>query len=146
MRRAAPGEATLAADLYLASRKGAGALIPPSVHDDDDTRRWMRDEFFSRAEIWFAIEDRRPIGLLSLEGSDWLEQLYVLPGSHGRGIGSALLDHAKVRRPDGLQLWAFESNSVARAFYESRGFVAVEHTDGTGNEERSPDVRYRWNP
>ena len=33
---------------------------------------------------------------------------------------------------------------AARAFYEKQGFVAVEFTDGTGNEARRPDVRYRW--
>ena len=61
----------------------------------------------------------------------------------GRGIGSALLDHAKARRPDGLDLWAFQSNTGARRFYERHGFVAVAETDGD-NEEGAPDVRYRW--
>jgi hypothetical protein len=34
----------------------------------------------------------------------------------------------------------------ARRFYERHGFVAVEHTDGAGNEEREPDVRFLWRP
>ena len=147
IRRAAADEALVAADLYLASRAGAGALIPPSTHDDQDVRRWMRDDFFPRAEIWFAVdEDDAPLAILSLEGDDWLEQLYVLPRAQGQGIGRALVEHAKRRRPAGLQLWAFESNAPARAFYEANGFVAVEFTDGAGNEERAPDVRYVWTP
>ncbi|MDP9464580.1 MAG: GNAT family N-acetyltransferase, partial [Actinomycetota bacterium] len=44
--------------------------------------------------------------------------------------------------PEGLQLWTFESNDRARRFYERHGFTAVEFTDGAGNEERWPDVRY----
>ena len=44
----------------------------------------------------------------------------------------------------GLQLWTFQVNEAARRFYERQGFVAAESTDGSGNEERSPDVRYTW--
>jgi GNAT superfamily N-acetyltransferase len=147
IRRAGQDEALIAADLYLESRAAAGELIPPPAHDADDTRRWMRDDFMPRAELWLAVdEDDAPLALLSLEGDDWLEQLYVLPRAQGRGIGSALVEHAKRERPAGLQLWAFASNTPARRFYESHGFVAVEHTDGSGNEERAPDVRYQWMP
>ena len=28
--------------------------------------------------------------------------------------------------------------------YEARGFQAIRSTDGADNEERTPDVRYRW--
>lgn len=146
IRRATGADAEAAADLYLTSREAAGALIPPSVHGADETRGWMRDEVLVRAEVWLAVDGDLPIGLLTLEGADWLEQLYVEPSHQGRGVGTALVNHAKLRRPAGLQLWAFESNHRARAFYEAHGFVAVEHTDGSGNEELAPDVRYRWMP
>jgi len=106
----------------------------------------MRDEFFPRAEVWFAVEDQLPLGILSLEGTDWLEQLYVLPQAQGRGVGTALIRRSKELRPRGLQLWAFESNTVGCTFYENRGFSAVERTTGQGNEERAPDVRYQWLP
>ena len=147
IRRAAADESLVAADLYVTSRAGAGALIPPSLHDAQDVRRWMRDDFFPRAEVWFAVdEDDTPLGILSLKGDDWLEQLYVLPQAQGQGIGRTLVEHAKLQRPAGLQLWAFASNAPARAFYEANGFVAAEFTDGAGNEERAPDVRYVWTP
>ena len=42
------------------------------------------------------------------------------------------------------QLWTFQDNARARRFYEARGFVAEEFTDGAGNEEKTPDVRYVW--
>lgn len=44
----------------------------------------------------------------------------------------------------GLTLWVFETNVDARRFYRDHGFVEVERTDGSANEERSPDVRYAW--
>ena len=78
--------------------------------------------------------------------SPGLEQLYVRRPWTGRGIGSRLLAVAKERRPDGLQLWTFQVNAGARRFYERHGFVVVEMTDGSANEERQPDVRYAWNP
>ena len=49
---------------------------------------------------------------------------------------------ARQRQPGQLQLWAFQSNAGGRRFYERHGFAAVEFTDGAGNEERWPDVRY----
>jgi hypothetical protein len=55
------------------------------------------------------------------------------PGSAGAG---------PVR--NSLELWCFQANSRARRFYEARGFHAILFTDGAGNEERTPDVRYRW--
>jgi putative acetyltransferase len=74
---------------------------------------------------------------------NWIDQFYVLPVRQGHGIGSALLDIAKAAHPE-LSLWTFERNDPARRFYERRGFVAVDWTDGSGNEEREPDVLYRW--
>jgi GNAT superfamily N-acetyltransferase len=53
---------------------------------------------------------------------------------------------AKEQRPAGLELWTFQVNESARRFYERHGFTEVEHTDGAGNEEREPDVRYAWRP
>jgi putative acetyltransferase len=75
--------------------------------------------------------------------AEWIDQFYVLPAAQGRGIGSALLDIAKIAHPR-LQFWTFQRNLSARGFYESRGFTLAEETDGWGNEEREPDARYVW--
>lgn len=81
----------------------------------------------------FAILDR-----------DWLTHLYVHPDEIGTGVGQALFEHVQTLRPDGFQFWVFQQNERARSFYEAHGAVAVELTDGSGNEEKTPDVRYRW--
>jgi len=75
--------------------------------------------------------------------NDSVEQLYVGPGHTGHGIGGQLISLAKEQRPEGLQLWTFESNVDARRFYERHDFVATGSTDGD-NEEGAPDVRYEW--
>ena len=41
-----------------------------------------------------------------------------------------------------LQLWTFQVNDRARRFYERNGFTIAEMTDGAGNQEREPDIRY----
>ena len=76
----------------------------------------------------------------------WIEQLYVAPDWRGRGLGDRLVALAKGRQPAGLQLWTFQVNGPARRFYERHGFRVVELTDGRGNEELEPDVRYAWRP
>lgn len=76
---------------------------------------------------------------------EWIDHLYVHPDRQGQGIGPVLLEKALAC---GLpkQLWVFQQNTRARRFYEGRGFHPVEFTDGSGNEEKTPDVRYLWNP
>ena len=68
------------------------------------------------------------------------------PSWTGRGIGTKLLEVAKRCRLEGLQLWTFQSNRRAHRFYERHGFVPAERTDGSGNQEQAPDVRYVWRP
>jgi len=84
-------------------------------------------------------------GFAILNG-DMLSHLYVHPRAIGTGIGHALFEHAKSVRPDGLEFWVFQQNERARRFYDAHGATAVEFTDGSGNEEGVPDVRYEWRP
>lgn len=145
IRAATADDAPAIAELLLRARKAAVPAIPPLVHDDDDVRRWVREVLVPTCEVWLAVEpdaDAAIVGVLALEDG-WVDQLYLEPTHTGRGIGTALLDHAKARRPDGLELWAFESNTGARRFYERHGFEAIGATAGD-NEEGAPDVHYRW--
>jgi GNAT superfamily N-acetyltransferase len=84
----------------------------------------------------------RLVGVIAY-GDNWIEQLYVLPGFQGMGIGSSLLGCAKEEMNE-IRLWTFQRNAGARAFYERHGFIAEEETDGADNEEREPDVLYHW--
>ncbi len=96
-----------------------------------------------QAAGWVAVDGDRVRGFLIL-GEASVEHLYVAPDAWRRGIGRALVGRAKRERPAGLDLWVFERNRAAIAFYEAHGFSVVEATDGSGNEEREPDVRMRW--
>jgi GNAT superfamily N-acetyltransferase len=141
LRRATDGDANTIADVWLASFRATYDF--PPAHPDDEVRGWVRDHLLGETESWVAEREGTVVGFMSL-GDGWVEQLYVRPEWTGAGIGSRLLALAKERQPGGLQLWTFAVNAGARRFYERHGFVAVEATDGSSNEERQPDVRYAW--
>jgi ribosomal protein S18 acetylase RimI-like enzyme len=141
--RAARGdEADAVADVYLASRRHAGAFIPRGRYTDDDVRLWFASVVLVTRETWVAEAHGRIAALLVLRG-DSLDQLYVHPRYQRRGIGSALLAHARRRRRR-IRLYTFESNEPARAFYEKHGFRAIAFGDGTANDEGAPDILYEW--
>ena len=75
-----------------------------------------------------------------------IEQLYLHPAWVRPGIGTHLLDLARRELPPPVRLYTFQSNRDACAFYEHHGFVAIAFGDGSGNEERCPDVLYGWRP
>ena len=118
----------------------------PLAHTDDEVREWLRG-VVADGTAWVAVSpaDGLVVGFMRLDGFE-LDQLYVRPGWWRRGIGSRLVRLAKERSPDGLTLWTFQVNERARRFYERQGFVELMRTDGAGNEERQPDIRYGWRP
>lgn len=143
LRRAAAPDAGAAADVWLRS---FAAALPTVVRprSDDEVRDYFRHVVVPLRETWVAEADGI-VGVMVLH-ADLLSQLYLAPDWRGRGIGDRFVALAKERSPQGLHLWTFQINKPAHRFYERHGFVAVEHTDGSGNEEREPDVRYVWQP
>lgn len=111
------------------------------LHTPEDDRSFFRDILYPSCEIWGALADEL-IGIIAFRLGR-IEQLYVLPGHQGQGVGSALLA-AAMSQADVLELWTFQRNDRARRFYEAKGFVATQETDGHDNEEREPDVLYKW--
>jgi len=141
LRQATPDDAEQLTELYLATRRAAEPAMPPQLHTPESVLAHTTGVIVEK-EVWVAERDEI-VGFAVLAPA-FLDALYVGPDHQGLGIGSALLDLTKARRPDGFALWVFASNGPARGFYHRHGFVELEHTDGSGNEERSPDVRMAW--
>jgi chorismate mutase/GNAT superfamily N-acetyltransferase len=148
LRAAEQDEADALADLHTAARAAAVPSMPATIHTPEETRAWMRARVGSTHEVWVAERDGSVVGYAALSASlaagGWLDDLYVAPELTGQGVGSALLELAKSLRPDGFALWVFASNAGARRFYLRHGLLELEQTDGSGNEERAPDVRMAW--
>ena len=145
LRQATGEDARAIAEVMLSARMAAVATgsMPPVVHPASDMLRHVGEDVLPHREVWVAEAGGDVVAVMALD-EQWLDDLYVRPEHAGEGIGSALLDLAKALRPAGFELWVFEINAPARRFYERHGLVLRERTDGAGNEERAPDLRYRW--
>jgi GNAT superfamily N-acetyltransferase len=141
---ARPEDAAAIAALFGAARRGAMPWLPV-LHDDADVRAYFAERVLPSCEVLVKRRDGEVLAFLALAG-DAVDHLYVRPDAQGQGIGSALVAEAKARRPRGLELWAFQRNAPALAFYARHGFTELYRTDGSDNEEREPDVRLGWRP
>ena len=112
------------------------------LHTPDEDLWFYRERVFPTCQVWGCFTGEELSGIIAFSDG-WIEQLYVRPAAHGRGIGTELLRVA-TGAFERLELWTFQRNTGARRFYEARGFVLAEETDGTRNEEREPDARYVW--
>jgi GNAT superfamily N-acetyltransferase len=140
---ATPADADAVAATFGAARRTAMPWLP-RLHTEAEDRRYFAGVISDCLVLVVRREDQ-PIAFIALK-DDMVEHLYVRPEAQRAGIGSALLDAAKAHRPAGLRLWTFQHNDGARAFYARAGFVEVELTDGSANEEREPDVLLAWPP
>ena len=112
----------------------------PRVHPPDDVERHYREHVLAglRGDGGGGRRARwRGFSRSTARGSS--AGLYLAPEARGRGVGAALVEAAKARRPEGLTLWTFVANAGARRFYAREGFVEVGRTEGE-NEEGLPDV------
>lgn len=146
LRPATPDDVRALAAVHRTAR--AASPMPPSPHPASDLEPWLARRLAAGDETWVAEVAGEVVGYARLgTGAEaWLDDLYVAPPHAAQGIGSALLDLVKSRRPDGFSLWVFEVNEPARRFYARHGLVEVERTDGSDNAERAPDLRLTWRP
>jgi len=146
LRAATIEDATRIADLLIDTRK---AFMPyaPSAHTEAEVRAWVASELVPTGGVVVAEVDGTVVGAMAVAtaaGVSWINQMAVQPALVGRGLGTHLLAHAVGSLEPPIRLWTFQQNTGARRFYERNGFVAIEFTDGKGNEERCPDVLYEF--
>jgi ribosomal protein S18 acetylase RimI-like enzyme len=146
VREATSDDAEAIADLYTEARVHAVPQMPPALHTNAEDRAYVARRIVEPdVTMWVAERDGELLGFATCTPT-FLDSLYVRPDLKGQGIGSLLLDVVDATHPDGYELWVFESNTGARRLYERRGLVVVERTDGSGNEEKAPDLRMARRP
>ena len=142
-RAASPADAPAITAVFLASRAATMPYLP-RLHSDEDTLAWITHVVLAESRVWVA--EQQPgggiVGFAALTGAE-LEHLYLHPDVLRQGIGTKLLHQVREVCPHELTLHVFQRNFRARAFYEARGWEAVEFNDGSRNEENEPDATYR---
>ena len=141
MRLAIQANAEAIADVYFASYRLLDVL--PKLHDLDSYRWYVANVMLKEWTVTVAEDDSGIVAFLGRRGEE-MGHFYTRPDRIGQGVGTQLVEAAKASGVDALELWCFQANTRARRFYEARGFRAIRFTDGADNEERTPDVRYRW--
>jgi len=114
------------AKLWLDSWRSTGLSVARLATEAGNYDRIGR-ELAAGWQAHLAWDGDQLVGFLALKPmSGCLDQLFVSPKAHGRGIGRLLLDLAKDRLPRGLWLRTAEDNHRARRFYERNGFRRSE--------------------
>lgn len=143
VRPAAESDAISCAAIHLAALTTAMPLMPRTHTVEEDQNYFAK--ILASQKCWVMERKQGILGFIAV-GDSWVHHLSVLPSYQGIGIGTRLVEIAKDISSRSLQLWTFQENLRARAFYAKHGFIEVELTDGAGNQERTPDVRLVWTP
>ncbi len=128
IRDARPEEAEALAQLQRAASVEALAhIFPPDRYPfplDDVRERWANALGEDDARV--LVADEGALVGAALARPEWLDGLYVVPASWGRGVGPSLHDealrHVRELGSSEIHLWVLEDNWRARRFYERRGW------------------------
>lgn len=93
----------------------------------------LRDIYLPAVELWVTVDaEDCPLGFIGLN-ENHVAMLFIEPDLRGKGIGCALLDHARSLRSQ-MSVDVNEQNPEAVGFYLHYGFVQTGRSplDGEG--------------
>lgn len=112
----------------LASRDYSPEQIRTWSGRAGDLRQW--DARRSAADTWVAVPDGRAgalAGFADVDGSGYIDMLFVDPDHARCGVASALLDRiARCAAEQGAGKLSVHASITARPFFERRGFHVVQ--------------------
>jgi putative acetyltransferase len=95
-----------------------------SAEDKAEIAGIVREQYLPNVPLWVAVDEAdRPLGFMGMTGA-MMDALFIDPTHHGRGLGRAMVEHARLIAPD-LSVDVNEQNEAAVAFYRHLGFRQV---------------------
>jgi len=83
-----------------------------------------------------ATVQNSPVGFASLKGPDHIDMLYVHPSVARQGVASMLTDALeKLAGARGTKMLTVDASDTAEAFFQKRGYVAMQRNTVTVNGE-----------
>ena len=93
--------------------------------------RIVRDDYLPNALLWVAADEvDRALGFMGMTGAR-VDSLFIDPAHHGRGLGRAMIGHARAAHP-ALEVDVNEQNAGAVGFYRRLGFVETGRRQDAG--------------
>jgi GNAT superfamily N-acetyltransferase len=115
----------------------------PRVHSRADVVNHYKTVVARERKTFVVVSGHATLGFMVFSADHLISSLYVGRQYRRQGVGRLLLTRAKREFDDRLELWTFQANAPAQAFYAREGFTEINRTDGD-NEEGLPDVLLEW--
>ncbi len=131
IRQATNADHPLLLNIWLRSVRATHHFLQES--DIEALLPQLRDIYLPAVELWVVVDtEDSPLGFIGLN-EHHVEMLFIEPDSRGKGIGRALLDHARSSRNQ-MSVDVNEQNPEAVGFYLHYGFVQTGRSplDGEG--------------
>ena len=125
--------------IWLQANLDAHAFIPASFWTDHFE---MVRNMLPQAELYVHEDkDTRQIdGFIGLTGNH-IEGIFVAKAARSKGVGKALLDHAKLLKPS-LTLNVYQKNERALAFYRREQFAV--QSEGIDEDTNEAEIQMLW--
>lgn len=141
VRRAAAEDFSALAALWRRSVEATHDFLLPG--DLERIGAQMADVYLPGVgEVWLAEAPVAPAGFLGCDGPH-VQMLFVEPEFFGRGVGGALLRHAR-NRHGALHLEVNEQNARALAFYQRQGFEITGRSPLDSEGRPYPLLHLAW--
>ena len=141
IRRALPEEADVLTHIALSAKAHWG--YPKRWMDIWTPQLTFSPDYFQENETWVA-DVGNPVAFYTLQERDgivWIENLWVLPESIGKGVGKRLCLHAiGLASQCGYKILQLEADPNAVGFYEKMGMhkIGERHSEIEGQPRSLP--------
>ena len=125
--------------IWLHGNLDAHAFIPASFWE---AHFEMVRDMLPQAELYVHENEapRQIDGFIGLT-ENHIEGIFVAKAARSKGIGKALLEYAKSRKPC-LTLSVYQKNQRALAFYQREQFVV--HSEGIDEDTNEAEIQMLW--